>query len=48
MIAILDKLKNENKNSEGEDKDLAESPTLSEEEREWDKDDTDEGIIYVK
>jgi len=44
----LDRLKNEKKNSEGEDKDQSVSPNLTEEDGEWNKDDMDDGIIYVK
>ena len=44
----MNRLKNEKKNSEGEDKYQSESPNLSEEDGEWDKDDIDESIIYVK
>lgn len=43
----MDRLKNE-KSSDGQDKDQSESHNLSEEDGEWDKDDTDEGIIYIK
>lgn len=47
VIAILDRLKNE-KNSDGQEHEQSESPNLSAEDGERDKDDTDEGIIYIK
>ncbi|KAJ6838239.1 putative ribosome-binding factor A, chloroplastic [Iris pallida] len=47
VIAILDRLKDE-KSSEGEDVEQSEEPNLSEDDGDWDKDDPDEGIIYIK
>lgn len=48
VIAILDRLKNE-KNSDGQNQqEQSESTNLSEEDGEGSKDDTDEGIIYIK
>lgn len=48
VIAILDRLKNEKDNSEGEDDEQSESPDLPDEDGEWDKDDRDEDVIYIK
>ena len=45
MIAILDKIKNENKDSEIEDREQIES---NQEDRDWEGDDPDEDIIYIK
>ncbi|KAJ6845150.1 putative ribosome-binding factor A, chloroplastic [Iris pallida] len=47
VIAILDRLKDE-KSSEGEHVEQSEEPNLSEDDGDWDKDDPDEGIIYIK
>ncbi|KAF6139152.1 hypothetical protein GIB67_002414 [Kingdonia uniflora] len=50
VIAILDKLKNENTTgeSEGEKGEYSESSDIPEDDRDWDVEDPDEGIIYVK
>lgn len=48
VIAILDRLKNEKTNPDGQDKEQSESPDISEEDGEWGKDDTDEDVIYIK
>ncbi|KAM0942340.1 putative ribosome-binding factor A, K domain-like, alpha/beta [Dioscorea sansibarensis] len=48
VIAILDRLKEEKKNSENQDKERLEQSNSSEDDGDWDKDDTDEGIIYIK
>lgn len=48
MIAILDRLKEEKKNSENQDKEQLEQSNSLEDDGDWDKDDTDEGIIYIK
>ncbi|KAL5563143.1 hypothetical protein UlMin_032890 [Ulmus minor] len=45
VIAILDKIKNENKDSEIEDREQIES---NQEDRDWEGDDPDEDIIYIK
>ncbi|XP_039146425.1 LOW QUALITY PROTEIN: probable ribosome-binding factor A, chloroplastic [Dioscorea cayenensis subsp. rotundata] len=48
VIAILDRLKEEKKNSENQDKEQLEQSNSLEDDGDWDKDDTDEGIIYIK
>lgn len=48
VIAILDRLKDGKNNSEGQSKDQLESPNLSEGDEDWNRDDTDEGVIYIK
>lgn len=47
VIAILDRLKDERESSGPKDEGQAEVPNLSQEDRDWNKDDPDEGIIYV-
>eukprot|EP00262_Sarcandra_glabra_P007969 TRINITY_DN21129_c0_g1_i1.p1 TRINITY_DN21129_c0_g1~~TRINITY_DN21129_c0_g1_i1.p1 ORF type:complete len:222 (-),score=40.35 TRINITY_DN21129_c0_g1_i1:526-1191(-) len=47
VIAILDRLKEEKKVSEAQDEGQSDSSNLSQEERDWDGDDPDEGIIYI-
>ncbi|XP_043715009.1 probable ribosome-binding factor A, chloroplastic [Telopea speciosissima] len=48
VIAILDKLKNEKKSVEDQDEGQSESSYPSEDDRDWDVDDPDEGIVYIK
>nr|DAD47000.1 TPA_asm: hypothetical protein HUJ06_016937 [Nelumbo nucifera] len=48
VIAILDRLKNEKKNAESHDEGKSQSSDLSEDDRDWDVDDPDDGIIYIK
>lgn len=47
MIAILDRLQAEKKTTESQIGKLDESSDSYQDERDWDGDDTDEGIIYV-
>ncbi|OVA12845.1 Ribosome-binding factor A [Macleaya cordata] len=48
VIAILDKLKNEKKTVEGQDEGNSDSSDLPKDDEDYDVDDPDEGIIYVK
>ncbi|KAF8377851.1 hypothetical protein HHK36_031238 [Tetracentron sinense] len=48
VIEILDRIKNEKKNAEGQDEGQSESSDIPQDERDWDVDDPDEGIIYIK
>lgn len=48
MLAILDRLKEEKKSSEGNDVKQLEPLSSSEEDGDGDMDDEDEGIIYIK
>lgn len=48
VIAILDKIKNEKKTKDGQDEEeQLDSSNASEDDRDWQDDDLDEGIIYV-
>ncbi|XP_058098798.1 probable ribosome-binding factor A, chloroplastic [Magnolia sinica] len=46
VIAILDRLKSEKKKPEGQDGGQSDLSNLSQEDKDWDTDDPDEGIIY--
>lgn len=48
MIAILDRIKNEKKNGEIQDEDQLESSDTPQDDKDWEDDDPDEDIIYVK
>lgn len=48
VIAILDRIKAEKENGFDEDDDLSESSDSPQEDRDWEGDDPDEDIIYVK
>lgn len=48
MIAILDKIKNEKKTAEHEDYKETESSGSPQDDRDWETDDPDEDIIYIK
>ncbi|XP_042493523.1 probable ribosome-binding factor A, chloroplastic [Macadamia integrifolia] len=48
VIAILDRLKDEKKAVEVQDEGQSESSYPSEDDRDWDADDPDEGIVYIK
>lgn len=47
VIAILDRLKNEN-SLEGQGAEQSEVPNAPDDDEDWEKDDPDEGIIYIK
>ncbi|KAL6209509.1 hypothetical protein ACLB2K_020449 [Fragaria x ananassa] len=48
VIAILDRIKNEKKNGEIQDEDQLESSDTPQDDKDWEDDDPDEDIIYVK
>ncbi|KAM1211101.1 hypothetical protein ACFX2G_002882 [Malus domestica] len=48
VIAILDKIKNEKKDSETQDEEQLESSEAPEDDVDWEADDPDEDIIYIK
>ncbi|GMN55812.1 hypothetical protein TIFTF001_024935 [Ficus carica] len=48
VIAILDKIKNEKKTAEHEDDEETESSGSPQDDRDWETDDPDEDIIYIK
>lgn len=48
MIAILDKIKNEKKTAVIEDDEEIESSDAPQDDGDWESDDPDEDIIYVK
>lgn len=48
VIAILDKIKNKKKTAEHEDDEETESSGSPQDDRDWETDDPDEDIIYIK
>lgn len=48
MIAILDKIKNEKKNAESPEDEDIETFDVPEDDADWEGDNPDEDIIYVK
>lgn len=48
MLAILDRLKEEKNNSAADDVEQLEPLNTSEEDGDGDRDDQDEGVIYIK
>lgn len=48
MIAILDRIKDEKKTAENEDDEQMKSSNASLDDKDWEDDDPDEDIIYIK
>ncbi|KAB1207458.1 putative ribosome-binding factor A, chloroplastic [Morella rubra] len=48
VIAILDRIKNEQTNEESQDQEKSDSSDVSQDEGDWEDNDPDEDIIYVK
>lgn len=48
MIAILDKIKNEKRSEGSQDEEQDESSDPLQDDIDWEGDDPDEGIIYIK